>query len=58
MKTNGNYTHLIESIHGTNGTDTIEIENPDLEFDIIGDNHIGTSADTPLRRRFYIKRSG
>ncbi len=55
MKTNGNYKDLIEEvIYGLNGTDTIEIEAPEDDFDIVGDNHIGTSIDTPLRDDAFI----
>jgi len=55
MKTNGNYNDLIEEvIYGLNGTDTIEIDAPEDDIDIVGDNHIGTSIDTPLRDDAFI----
>ncbi|MFU8842503.1 MAG: GTP cyclohydrolase I FolE [Bacteroidales bacterium] len=48
MKTNGSINSLIkEAEMKLNGTDTLEIDHPD--FDVIGDNHIGTSIDTPMR---------
>lgn len=55
MKTNGNYTDLIEEvIYGQNGSDTIEIESPDENYDIFGDNHIGTSIETPMHKDAFI----
>jgi len=55
MKINGNINELIEEVkHRINQTDTIEIEAPENGFDIIGDNHIGTSIDTPLREDAFI----
>ena len=55
MKINGNIDELIEEVkHRINETDTIEIEAPENGYDIIGDNHIGTSIDTPLREDAFI----
>jgi GTP cyclohydrolase I len=50
MKVNGKYKELIDEVkYRINETDTIEIETPEEDIDIYGDNHIGTSIDTPLR---------
>jgi GTP cyclohydrolase IA len=48
MKTNGNLNGLIKEVQiKLNGTDTLEIDSPD--FDILGDNHVGSSIGTPMR---------
>ncbi len=55
MKVNGKYNDLIEEVrHRINETDTIEIEAPADNIDIIGDNHLGTSFDTPLREDAFL----
>lgn len=55
MKVNGKHNDLIEKVrHRINETDTIEIEAPADNIDIIGDNHLGTSIDTPLREDAFL----
>jgi GTP cyclohydrolase I len=55
VKVNGKHNDLIEKVrHRINETDTIEIEAPADNIDIIGDNHLGTSIDTPLREDAFL----